>query len=213
MIYLYAIADGLRDVGTNTGAAGEPLRVVEIHALDIVLGERPVAPPNRAALEAQDRVIRSLHARAAALLPMRFGIAYATLAEAANAMEPRAVDLRDGLSRVRDCDQMTLRLLGSSEPVDLSSQAEMEGEGARYLRRRAAVAVPPPVPSLLRRLDDLARATRVDAGRTSGLLATVYHLIPRGSHEDYLARVRRLQSDAPHVAMRVSGPSPCYAFT
>ena len=61
-------------------------------------------------------------------------------------------------------------------------------------------------------LRGLQRATRVEAGRTAGVVATVYQLIDRGTSEEYVRAVREIGLASPHLSIRVSGPSPCYAF-
>jgi hypothetical protein len=83
--------------------------------------------------------------------------------------------------------------------------------GTEYLLARAARAVPAEVAPLLSALERLQRATRVEAGATPGVIATVYQLVDRGSSDEY-HEVVRAAAAASSVSVRVSGPSPCYAF-
>ena len=90
---------------------------------------------------------------------------------------------------------------------------EKTGAGARYLAARAARAIPPELTPLLQALRPLQRATRIEPGRRSGVVATIYQLIDRGSAEAYRASVNRAAPDLPALTLRVTGPSPCYAFS
>ena len=71
------------------------------------------------------------------------------------------------------------------------------------------------VPGLKPFLDDLAgrvAAETVERHATPPLRASVYHLIPRGTAEDYLAAVREASQRHPEVRVVASGPWPPYAF-
>ncbi len=70
----------------------------------------------------------------------------------------------------------------------------------------------PEVEPLLKALEHLQRASRIEPGKTAGLIATVYHLIDRGSSEEY-RRVVESAAGGWELSVRISGPSPCYAFT
>ena len=86
------------------------------------------------------------------------------------------------------------------------------GAGARYLAERAAKQIPPEVGPLLDALRDLQRATRVERGQHRDVVATIYQLIDRGSHETYRERIRSVADREANLTVRVSGPSPAYAF-
>jgi hypothetical protein len=88
-----------------------------------------------------------------------------------------------------------------------------EGPGAHYLRTRAeAQKTPVALRPILDAVVDLTRATVVDAGRHAELVGTVYHLIDRGSDEAYRRRLTAVASRLSDLRLRVSGPSPAYAF-
>ena len=59
----------------------------------------------------------------------------------------------------------------------------------------------------------LARETRVEPGKASGVIATVYQLIDRGTSAEYAAAVKAVAGARPDLSIRVTGPAPCYAFT
>ncbi len=231
----------------------------------VIVGELPERPTaTRESLAAQDAVIRRLAARAEALLPMRFGTMFddeTTLAEALGRLDDSR--LRDALSRVRGCEQMTLRFFRTSEaparadsagtvaanaessainpgtaplamppvmppampPATPPAGAWLRGAGTAYLQARAAAiaeATQSPLPlslpapqlqALRQQLRDVVRDEIVEAAPATRapLVASLYHLIPRG-HD---ARYRAIAAAWPapgDLIMRISGPAPAYAF-
>jgi hypothetical protein len=133
----------------------------------VIVGELPERPTaTREALAAQDAVVRTLAARAEALLPMRFGTMFddeTALAEAVNRLD--ATRLHAALSHVRGCEQMTLRFFRASDTTDNATEngtshpdtaplattpaaaqptaaappaVSLRGAGTAYLRARAA---------------------------------------------------------------------------
>jgi hypothetical protein len=86
------------------------------------------------------------------------------------------------------------------------------GAGARYLAERAAARTPPEIAPFVAALRDVHRATRVEPGRHDDILATVYHLIDRGSSDRFREQVELAAATMPHLILRVSGPMPAYAF-
>jgi hypothetical protein len=220
MLYLYAIVEGLDGVEDRRGAASEPLELLTFGHVTAVGGTLPsTLPLDRATLVAQDRVVRELHSSAAALLPMRFGAGFASNADAARALALQASTLVEALKRVRGKEQMTLRMTSvTGLPVERSAKVGARpgatgSTGREYLERRAAEQTPPEIVPLLGALSQIQRATRVERGRTPDVIATVYQLIDRGRAGEYLdiatAAARRIEG----VSVRITGPSPCYAFT
>lgn len=216
ILYLYALADGLDDVSGLAGVHDETLVIVSLPEAIAVGGWMPEAPAvTRESLASQDRLVRQLHARAAGLLPMRYGAAVSDVEAAARAVHALGAGLRDRLERVRARDQMTLRITGAGVAggVEAPEGAEgPEGAGTRYLRARAALAVPPEIAPLLEALKPLQRVTRVERGRHANVLATVYQLIDKGSAEVYWRAAEDAAATRPSLTIRISGPSPAYAF-
>jgi hypothetical protein len=212
MLYLYALADRRASVNGCSGADGEPLRALMVDALSVIVGERSSAPAvDRASLETQDRVVRELHRRAEALLPMRFGVTYPDEAAITRAIELQATSLTARLERVRGKEQMTLRVLrgisGASRASGASSASG--GSGLRYLESRR---MPEEIRPLLAGLQEFQRGSIVERGRTAELIATVYHLIDRGTSDAYRRRAEHAATAHPELRVHISGPAPCYAF-
>jgi hypothetical protein len=225
-LYLYAIAEGLSSVGDVMGIQNEMLTLLPAGSASIVagwVGDRPVLSRNT--LEAQDGVVRVLHSRADALLPMRFGSSADSVEALARLVEPLAPRIAEACSLVRGREQMTVRVFrtrtegasgaGGAEAAGAQGTLGAEGAsgaGARYLAERAAKRIPTEVTPLLDALRDLQRATRIERGQHREVVATIYQLIDRGASAAYRERIKSIVDQLPELTARVSGPSPAYAF-
>ena len=87
------------------------------------------------------------------------------------------------------------------------------GVGTTYLRARAAADVPGEIRTLLDQLKPLPRATRIERATHEPLIATVYQLVDRGRSAEFREQVEQIATRLPHLTLRVSGPSPAFAFT
>ena len=234
-LYIYAIASGLAESNGLTGVAGEPLVVVPARDMVAVCGWIARTPGvNRETLTVQDRIVRTLHARAEALLPMRFGTNVADETELERKLDSLEPGLRESLTQVKGREQMTLRVLaggssaagaagasgaagaggagGAAPRVSVPATRDDHGIGKSYLESRRAAAIPPEIQRLIDGLRSLQRATRIERGRVERLIATIYSLIERGSSDAYRAAVRQAAASVPSVTVRVTGPGPAYAF-
>ena len=113
-LYLYAIAEGLElRRGRDGDTARNRLNVIPIGNALIVAGSVSELPEvSRDHLIAQDSVVRALHARADALLPMRFGSSVENI-ESLDAASRSVSDTGGGApcALVRGREQMTVRVL------------------------------------------------------------------------------------------------------
>lgn len=222
ILYLYAIADRLNDLTDLTGIQGERLEIVPVSDAAVVAGvvERPSAV-DVSALKAQDALVRALHHRAGALLPMRFGITVADVESLVRLIEGRP-GLLDRLAAVRGCEQMIARVVTldraesprSSEPSDDRPAAgESDLPGTRYLEARAALKkASPELRAVARAASALQRDVRIQPAHEGGLHGSVYHLIERGRAADYRSAVERAAAELRGVKVIVTGPFPPYAF-
>lgn len=219
-LYVYALADAAPPIDDLTGIQHEPLHAVPLADAVAILGRVDSSlAASRGTLEAQDRLVRTLHARASALLPARFGTIVADAAALVEhpTLQPRV--LTPALARVRGREQMTVRLV-TTRPQPPRPDRTPAGEtgraaprsGRQYLERRAAAAVPRDVHILTAALEALVVAEHTERGRVPGMLGTVYHLIDRGRSDDYRRVVGVRAGLLSDVSVVVSGPSPAYAF-
>jgi hypothetical protein len=217
VLYLYALVDEEPTGPLGEGIAGEPLRLVP-GAIAAVAGDLPERPtPDRETLERQDAVVRRLAGRFGALLPARFGEAFADEHALAVRLEPRAAEVAAALTLVRGCVQMTLRVFGEPEALPAPEPEPAGGPGTRYLaaRRRAGERAHslPEIGPLREALGPLLRAERIERHDAGGpLLGTAYHLIPRAQAAAYLDVLEAGRAQIGGRRVAASGPWPPYAF-
>jgi hypothetical protein len=219
ILYLYALVDRHVDLEGLSGVAAEALGLIDAPKARVVAGRIDAVPVvDRATLETQDRLVRALHGRTDALLPMRFGTALNDDEAVRRAIEIIAADLPARFDQVRGKEQMTVRVL-RTRPVGAKGALGAEhtgppidvGLGTKYLQQKAQADLPPEIGPLRDALRDLARATRIETG-SGDLVATVYQLIDRGAGNEFSQRVAAAASRMPTLTLRVSGPAPPYAF-
>jgi hypothetical protein len=239
-LYVYAIVDGPIALDNLRGVAGEPLRFVAsgdggAHAIagdfaSVSAGAGASATPpalTAESLRAQDALVRELAERADALLPARFGARFPDEQALRQTLDDLAPRLDRALTRVRGHEQMTIRLFHESAEVPLTRDEASDnpandddgrlGPGTRYMRKRAAEGRqwPAAVEELRAALADAIDDERVERGQ-SPVIGSIHHLIPRGSADRYRARLEEATAAARFAAsgirLRVSGPSPAYAF-
>jgi len=222
LLYVYAIVDAPIALADTAGFTQEPLMLVPGPGCWLAAGWIAAAPtPSGEALRAQDAVVRLLAARAEALLPLRFGTAFENETALQRRLERFNPDhVRAALSRVRGCEQMTLRAFHpASAPAPaptpaITPGAASGGPGTAYLTQRAA-ALAIDLPALLQplraALAPLVRDELLDPAHRPPLIGAAYHLIARGDADRYRAIVAACALP-PGITVRMSGPSPAYAF-
>jgi hypothetical protein len=218
ILYLYALVDGEPSGPLGEGIAGEPLRLLPRGGVSAVAGALPARPnPDRETLERQDAVVRRLAERFGAILPARFGEAFADEAALAGRLDPREPEIAEALALVRGCVQMTLRVFGEPEPPPEPDTAA-GGPGTRHLaarRRQREWAHSLPEIDLLRAaLQPLLRAERIErhGGAPGPLVGTAYHLIPRAQAGAYLETLEAARGRIGGRRVAATGPWPPYAF-
>ena len=220
MICVYALTGRRAGRIAARGLAREPLRAITTGAVTAIVGELRRAPaPSESTLRRYDAVIRGLAGRLPAVLPARFGTCVADPEELRLILRSRQQALRQALARVRGRAQMTVRVVSpaiSAGPAEAGRHAPdgiSRASGSAYLKDRADIAarareIPgfDPVRAAVRRW---VRDERVE--KRSGI-ASVYHLVPRGSAAAYRHALERAAKEAA-LEIVVSGPWPAYAFT
>lgn len=205
-VYVYAITDGVGDVSDVRGLHDEPLRTVTIGSFVVVVGhavERVAA--TRELLATRDRIVRLLHARAHALLPVRFATTVPDVTALTRQITDKRAAVAAALRNVHGCDQMTLWLLKKASHATAAAPAAARGPGLD--------AACPEAQYLSGALRTLVRDERIEASTAAGVAAGLYHLIERSRATAYRRAVVEAAAGMPSVTIRVSGPSPAYAFT
>jgi hypothetical protein len=217
-LYLYALTDAADAAPLGRGLAGEPLERIRAGTLTAVVGRRdePCAP-SAETLRAHDGVVRALAAGTPALLPARFGAVASDEGELCAALAEREDEYAATLERVRGREQMTARVFSASATSERVADGgdAAGGPGARYLAGRAEQAGAAGVPgltALLARLSPLVAGEIVERHDAAPLLASVYHLVARGTGDRYRAVLDEAARDWPALRVVASGPWPPYAF-
>jgi len=217
LLYLYALVDEDPPGALGEGIAGEPLRLVRHGALAAVVGEIGARPrPSADILQRQDAVVRRLAELFGALLPARFGEAFADETDLAQRLSSHNADLAASLALVRGCVQMTLRVFGDAAAGPETEIDGGGGPGTRYLaerrREREQARSLPEIDPLREALQPLLRAERIERHAAGRLLGTAYHLVPRAQTGAYLAVLEEARARIGARRVAASGPWPPYAF-
>ena len=222
-LYLYAILGAAPARPLGTGLRNEPLRLVPCDDLIAAAGEMDAAPAlTPDALRGHDAVVRRLAEVTDALLPARFGTVAADAQDLCARLARAGAGLREALARVAGREQMILRIYRASSGPSSATAPNEEcppsgaGPGARYLAERAraqrSAAAAEELAPIRPVLDRFVTAERVERHQTPPLVASVYHLLARGSAPAYAAAVERAARDLPELRITVSGPWAPYAF-
>ena len=205
---MYAFVAAPASLPDVAGIDGAPLRAEHVGGLDVVVSDHEQAvEQSEAAVLGHAAVVDALAAAHDAVVPARFGGAYAsgTALRAAVANRP---ELLDALARVRGCVEFGLRVLaGPSDPV-------AAGSGAGYMRARLEQQ---------RRSEHLAetihgplvrhaREATSTVGATPRLLLSAAYLVDRAAADAFRAEVAGLQQRHPSLTLVCTGPWPPYSF-
>lgn len=215
-LYVYAVVGGTVRRRLGRGLSGELIRLVRCGTVRAAVGDMDAAPAvTPTNLRAHDAIIRRLAKKANALLPARFGSLVDDDGALQDALAPRATELGQALALVEGCEQMTLRVYGGARLPEKAAADDVPpglGPGARYLAARLRARRVPEIEPLRRALGGLVRAERAERHGTRPLIASVYHLVPRGRTRAYRAAISRTRADLGNVRVRASGPWAPYAF-
>lgn len=211
MIYLYAIAEELAELPPGPGIAGAPLRRRSVDGLDLVVSELDAAPPEATeeGVLAHARAVESLLPRSGALLPARFGRAFADEAALEDAVRARLAELREALARVRGCVELGVRVVAEERPA-----ATPAASGRAYMEARLAESAS--AERLARELHEplaaLARSSTHAVGKTPRLLLSAAYLVEPDAIEGFRRRVAELEGAHPELGFACTGPWPPYSF-
>jgi hypothetical protein len=238
-LYLYAVLGARPARPLGAGVLGEPLRLIDCGGVFAAAGEVGAAPPLAPdTLRGHDAIVRRLADVADAVLPARFGALATNDAQLCEQLTRAGEVLREALTRVAGREQMILRVYvertgsrasrarsgveSADPPTDRAPERAGEARepassiGATYLAERARAqreaADVREIAPLRPVLDRFVSAERVERHDTRPLIASVYHLVARGTGAAYAAAVQDAAKGLPGVRVTVSGPWAPYAF-
>ena len=132
MIHVYGIVDELEALPPLEGLDDAPLERRRVGGLELVVSDVARDEVTQEAVLRHAEVVEQLAARSRAVLPAQFSRPFAGDAELASAVSAKAPELEEGLSRVRGCVELGLRIVA---PPPKTPEAK---SGADYLRARLA---------------------------------------------------------------------------
>ena len=211
MIHLYGLVQGLKELPPLTGLEGAALETRQIAGLELVVSRTGPGLPEVTdeAVLTHAGVVEELMTRSRAILPARFGRAFASEEELTAAVQTKAPALEHGLSRVRGCVEFGLRVLGHESP----RQGSTSPSGIEYMRARLDEEAERDRLSeeLHRPLALLARADARFGGASGDLLHAAY-LVPDERTAAFRDRIAGLERLHPELTMVCTGPWPPYSF-
>jgi Gas vesicle synthesis protein GvpL/GvpF len=209
VIHVYGVLEKSGELPDVRGLDGAPVDYAESSGLTIALSRHESARPevsDELVLRHAD-VVEQLVAAGATVLPARYGTRFDDDDALARSVREHGDGLRASLELVRGCAEFGLRVLAPEQEL------QRETRGGDYLRarlselkerERLAQDVHEPLAALAREARHAAPTVRM-------VLSAAY-LVPDEAVEDFLARVRRLESSHPAVALVCTGPWPPYSF-
>jgi hypothetical protein len=208
--YVHALTSTAVPAFTIEGGTIDAIDVGGIFAITEAMLHAPGV--SEEALRRQHAVVVEVFARTDAVLPARFG-SFLEIEELRRLVELRRDTIQRALDLVRGREQMTVRIMGGTQPPPPPAAADTPPTtGTAYLNERRARASGrglPGVDAVQRAVKDLVAADRVEPGP---VFATVYHLIASGGSARYRARLAEIASAVAPLVLRVSGPWPPFAF-
>jgi hypothetical protein len=207
-LYVYALSSPA--LPRRLSVLGRRLNCIRIGDVSAIVERSNRPRRDLGDIQLQHRIVSRLAALYPALLPARFG---SVVSEAAlgSLVSERHDEIRAALRRVRNCEQMTVRVFG---PADAAAPVEASpASGTEYLTRRREHAHrhAPEVEVIRRELSAVVKAERLGPGER-GIRVSVYHLVARGAVPRYRRRAAVLQSMLAPFAVTVTGPWPVFAF-
>ena len=185
-----------------------PLRTITVGSVSAIVrvaGRAPAA--SESAMRSHHRIVARVSGIVPAVLPVRFATTFDDVEELRFVLRARQQTVRRALAAVRGRVQMTTRF-ASGRPAKPESRRPT-ASGTDYLRARAAAATVPEVEPLRAAVRRWVRDERVE--NRAGV-ASVYHLVPRGSVPAY-RRALAAAADAAGRRVLITGPFPPYAFS
>ena len=196
MIQLVAITD-------DQSAPAPPLRAVACDGLTAICAPADESRPDADSLWRHEELVEALM-ETRDLLPVRYGTLLADDAAVAQAVGGRSGQLAGQLERVRGAVEIAVRVADrASSPLSGQSAAS----GTDYMRLQAERV------RIARVIhDELSTVARDSTTRPGPELMRGAYLVERGSVDDFVARVRRLQDASPGLDLICTGPWPPYSF-
>ena len=213
MLYLYGLI-ARRPLPDRRGLEGAPLRRFDatwISAVTSGLDEMPAASEEN--LWTHESVLEAL-LQDGPVLPLRFGVAYASERELVRELDDRGSALGAALERVRGKVEVGVRVLDTGSHERSLPAETGPGPGTRYLlarlqRSRDAAERSQPIRDALA---PLASAVRTRLLPQPDTLLSAAYLVDAGKVAAFEQAATGIESSCDSVAVLCTGPWPPYHF-
>ena len=223
-LYAYCLAEDLETLDHSPrGISGASVRLFKIDNFAMLISDTnldaiPVTKENALAHAA---VVRSILDQTTPL-PFRFGT-LVTEQQLRSYVSARKPALEKKLAHVRDCVEMSVKIIGEapSGQKTEASNAEPQGAGTSFLaekqreifgdeqRTKQATEISD---WLREAVSGLTRDEHITVRPSERLLLSAAHLVERGKIPLYRARIGEARKNRPELHFLMSGPWPPYSF-
>jgi hypothetical protein len=211
VIHLYGVVEELEALPAVAGVDARPLERRRIDRLEVIVSRTGEGSDvTEEAVLSHANVVEELMARSGAVLPARFGSAFADEQELDDAVRTKAPELARGLKLVRGCVEFGLRVLGGDAAAENASGG-LSGRDYMHTRLAEEKVSRQLTKALHEPLARLSRASARFGGASSDLLQAAY-LVPRQDIAAFGEHVRRLEAIHNDLTIICTGPWPPYTF-
>ena len=222
-LYVYCVAEAVESIAeTVRGVSNAPVGLLNIEGLAVLVSnlEADTVPVNRENVLAHAAVVRSVMDRTTPL-PFRFGTLVSE-AQLRSYLETRKPALETKLAHVRDCVEMSVKIIWEPTTENSSEQPVVaSGTGTAFLaekrreilgdERRSAAAKE--ISTWLHQsLSGLTRDEQVTVRPNEKLVVAASHLVERPRVRQYQDKVAEVHESRPDLHFLLSGPWPPYSF-
>lgn len=222
-LYVYCLADNI-DAFTApvSGISDASVEVIRIEGFSFLVSQfdeksMPLSIEN-ALVHA--KVVQAVFTETTPL-PFRFGTVV-TEQQLRNFVTARRPVLEGKLAQVRDCVQMSVRIIGNTEKPETDLRSASGGPGTRFLREKRQKILgselrndqAKEVASWLRgQIGTLIKAEEISVSGAAKLIVVAAHLVGREQVTQYRNRLVQARKARPELHFLVSGPWPPYTFS
>ena len=223
-LYVYGLAEGIDSLeDTIRGISGAPVHLLKIEDLAVLVSDftSDTVPVTRENALGHAAVVRSILDRTTPL-PFRFGT-MVTEQQLRSFISARKSALESNLALVRDCVEMSVKIiweLSNNEPASQASQ-KTEGAGITFLKEKQREILGGELKAkraeeisawLRKTVHGLTRDEKVTLRPANKLFLATAHLVQRANITLYRQIIAAAVEERSDLRFLLSGPWPPYSF-
>lgn len=222
-LYVYCLAEGIDSLAETTrGVSEAPVRLLKIDELTALVSDLEIdaVPVTRANVLAHAAVVRSVLDQTTPL-PFRFGTLVFE-AQLRSYVGSRKTALETGLKHVRDCVEMSVKIIWDAPPHDRDSETDAtRGIGTAFLNEKRRELLGNEYRSteakeisewLHQTVTGLTRDEKTTVHAVEKVMLAASHLVERTKLKEYQDKVAEARAARPDLHFLLSGPWPPYTF-